>query len=329
MFANKNGNAKYDAAPVNFYREAKQRYEATKPIRGRSGDVRPLGKRRRDWECIVKVSDTAYAIRLYNTNVVTYHEDGSIELCTGGWPSVSTAEMIELHSPFYTVKRSRNVWAWNRYGNTDQNLKAEKYLVPADGTPVKFVRRDGRHVPETPQVIQQRVVDRTGIKELRAQIKPFLDYSKVMLKLSGGWLHLNTMFDLGGEKFQTYVHGRLIFPKNFTREQEAALNNVGYKTSSNDARDFVQMILDFGEDHDQWMRLMYSLLSRFTSGVEKSLAFTEIEDHEYYTRPCNYYNERYTVKQFMDLINRILRQHPDAQKVQEISPNKRFHTNVV
>jgi hypothetical protein len=57
-------NSKYDAEPVKFYREAKQRYEEIKPIRGRSEDVRPLGKRRRDWECIVKVSDTAYAIKL-------------------------------------------------------------------------------------------------------------------------------------------------------------------------------------------------------------------------------------------------------------------------
>lgn len=328
MFANKNGNGKYDAAPVNFYREAKQCYEEVKPIRGRSGDVRPIGKRNRDHECIVKVSDTAYAIRLYNTNVVTYHEDGSINLCTGGYPSVSTAEMIGLHSPFRTVKRNRNVWAWYKIDGED-DVSPAKYLVPADGTSVKFVRRDGRYVSETSQVMKQRVTDKTGIKELRAQIKPFLDYAKVMLNLSGGWLHLNTMFDLGGEKLNTYVHGKIIFPKNFTREQEAALNNVGYKTSSNDARNFVQMILNCGEDHDQWMRLMYSLLSRFTSGVEKSLAFTEIEDHGSYKRPCNYYNERYTVKQFMDLINSILRQHPDAQTVQEISPNKKFHTNVV
>ena len=322
-------NSKYDAAPVNFYREAKQRYEEVKPIRGRSGDVRPIGKRSRDHECIVKVSDTAYAIRLYGTNVVTYHEDGSVELCTGGYPSVSTAEMIELHGPFYTAKRSRNVWAWNRYESKDENLKAEKYVIPADGTPVKFVRRDGRYVPETPQVIQQRVVDRTGIKELRARIKPFLDYAKVMLNLSGGWLHLNTMFDLGGEKLNTYVHGQIIFPKNFTREQGALMNNVGYRTSRNDARDFVQMILDCGEDHDQWMRIVYLLLSRFTDAVERDFAFTETHECGTHQRPCNYYNGRYTVKQFMDLIGRILRQHPDAQTVQEISPNKKFHTNVV
>lgn len=322
-------NSKYDAAPIHFYREAKQRYEEVKPIRGRSEDVRPLGKRRRDWERIVKVSDTAYAIRLYDTNVVTYYEDGSVELCTGGWPSVSTAEMIELHSPFYTAKRSRNVWVWNRYQSTNDNLEAEKYIVPANGTPVKFVRRDGRYVPETPQVIKQRVVDRTGIKELRAKIKPFLDYSKIMLNLSGGWLHLNTMLDLGGEKFNTYVYGQIIFPKNFTREQEITMNNVGYRPNENDSRAFVQMVLDCGEDHDQWMRIMYLLLSRFTDAAERDLAFTETHEWGTHQRSCNYYNSRYTVKQFMDLINRILRQHPDAQTVQEVSPNNKFHTNVV
>lgn len=321
-------NSKYDAIPVKCYREAKQCYEEVKPIRGRSGDVRPLGKRRRDWECIVKVSDTAYAIKLYSTNVVTYHEDGSIDLCTGGWPSVSTAELIELHSPFRTVKRNRNVWAWYKIDGED-DVNPAKYLVPANGTPVKFVRRDGRYVPETPQVLHQWVTDRTGIKELRAKIKPFLDYSKVMLNLSGGWLHLNTMLDLGGEKLNTHVYGQIIFPKNFTREQEITMNNVGYRPNENDSRAFVQMILDCGEDHDQWMRIMYLLLSRFTDAAERSLAFTETHECDDYQRSCNYYNSRYTVKQFMELINRILRQHPDAQTVQEISPNNKFRTNVV
>lgn len=321
-------NSKYDAIPVKCYREAKQCYEEVKPIRGRSADVRPLGKRRRDWECIVKVSDTAYAIKLYSTNVVTYHEDGSIDLCTGGWPSVSTAELIELHSPFRTVKRNRNVWAWYKLDGED-DINPAKYLVPANGTPVKFVRRDGRYVPETPQVLQQRVTDRTGIKELRAKIKPFLDYSKIMLNLSGGWLHLNTMLDLGGEKLTTYTHGRIIFPKNFTREQETMLSNVGYRPNENDSRGLVQMLLTCGEDHDQWMRIMYTLLSRFTDAAERSFAFTETHKCGDYQRPCHYYNSRYTVKQFMELINRILRQHPDAQTVQEVSPNNKFRTNIV
>lgn len=112
-------------------------------------------------------------------------------------------------------------------------------------------------------------------------------------------------------------------------EQEITMNNVGYRPNENDSRAFVQMVLDCGEDHDQWMRFMYLLLSRFTNAVERDLAFTEMHECGTHRRPCNYYNAKYTVKQFMDLINRILRQHPDAQTVQEISPNNKFHTNVV
>lgn len=335
MFANKNRNGKYDAAPVNFYREAKQRYEEVKPIRGRSGDVRPIGKRSRDHECIVKVSDTAYAIRLYKTNVVTYHEDGSIELCTGQYPSVSTAEMIDLHSPFKTIKRNSNVWAWYKIDGKD-DVNPTKYLVPADGTSVKFVRRDGRYVPETLQVIQQRVVDRTGIKGLRAQIKPFLDYSKVMLKLSGGWLYINTMLELGGEKKEVYFRGKIIFPKHFTQEQEAMLDNVVSPYVSDRDRegfaiDFVNLVLE--ADEDQRMRIMYLLLTTFSSEVERNIAFTETYNHlmnnHNVKQDCHYLDRRYTVEQFTDVISKILRQHPQAKTVREIEPGKKFHTNVV
>ena len=34
------------------YKSAQQRWELTKPIRGRDTDVRPIGERRRTWERI-------------------------------------------------------------------------------------------------------------------------------------------------------------------------------------------------------------------------------------------------------------------------------------
>ena len=39
------------------YENFKRKYENTKPIRGRSVDVRPIGARRRDWEQVVRVVD--------------------------------------------------------------------------------------------------------------------------------------------------------------------------------------------------------------------------------------------------------------------------------
>ena len=38
---------------IDLYAWYKHRYEDTKPIRGRAEDVRPIGKRSRDWELVV------------------------------------------------------------------------------------------------------------------------------------------------------------------------------------------------------------------------------------------------------------------------------------
>lgn len=49
---------------INSFAEAEQRYNDTKPMRGKHklDDVRPLGKRTRDWERIIKISDTCYVL---------------------------------------------------------------------------------------------------------------------------------------------------------------------------------------------------------------------------------------------------------------------------
>lgn len=38
------------------YKFYEEKYNKTKPIRGRSTDVRPIGERRRDWETIISLS---------------------------------------------------------------------------------------------------------------------------------------------------------------------------------------------------------------------------------------------------------------------------------
>ena len=98
---------------INDYAIALKRWEDTKPIRGRAEDVRPIGKRRRDWELLVKdtrADGVWYGARLYRTNVVMYSPDGRIEFRTGGWASVSTAEFMSAHSPFRATKTRGQVW---------------------------------------------------------------------------------------------------------------------------------------------------------------------------------------------------------------------------
>lgn len=56
------------------------RYNATKPYRGWSTDVRPWGNRRKQNERIIKYGNDTYAARLYDTDVVVVRRDGTVTI---------------------------------------------------------------------------------------------------------------------------------------------------------------------------------------------------------------------------------------------------------
>jgi hypothetical protein len=63
------------------YEQALQRHDSIVPIRGRNVEVRPIAQRRNDNFTIrVNQADNSVVIRLYHTDIVTYHKDGTIEL---------------------------------------------------------------------------------------------------------------------------------------------------------------------------------------------------------------------------------------------------------
>lgn len=75
---------------VDSYARALEVWRTTKPWRGRTleTDARPLGKRNAKHKMVRKRGDGAIAFTLYNTDVVTYHPDGSAEI--EPWAFVST-----------------------------------------------------------------------------------------------------------------------------------------------------------------------------------------------------------------------------------------------
>ena len=96
MYRNSMGEIKR----IVTYEEAKLRYEQIKPIRGRAGDVRPLGDRKNDSYRIAKrvnpLNDTtSYQCFLYSTPVVEFKPDGDVEINMGGWGSTATRGFIE------------------------------------------------------------------------------------------------------------------------------------------------------------------------------------------------------------------------------------------
>lgn len=63
------------------YEQAVSKHDSIAPIRGRSTDTRPLGQRRNDNLTIRVLPNTnSVAIRLYHTDIITYHDDGTIDL---------------------------------------------------------------------------------------------------------------------------------------------------------------------------------------------------------------------------------------------------------
>jgi hypothetical protein len=63
------------------YEQALQKFNSIDPIRGRNIDVRPVAQRRNDNFTIrLSPKDESVIIRLYHTDIITYHKDGTIEL---------------------------------------------------------------------------------------------------------------------------------------------------------------------------------------------------------------------------------------------------------
>jgi len=98
---------------ITTYEEAKLRYEQIKPIRGRAGDVRPLGVRSNDSYRIAKLINplndtTSYQCILYRTPVVEFKSDGDVEINMGGWVSTANRTFIEriLHLRCYSKNGS-------------------------------------------------------------------------------------------------------------------------------------------------------------------------------------------------------------------------------
>jgi hypothetical protein len=162
-----------------YYVQAKQHYENTKPIRGRSEDIRPAGKRRRDWERIVRLGEDAYAYRLYSTECVIY-EPNRITLTCNSWCTPLTAKFMTSYSPFPIMKARNVLWA-------AFDMQGFSGWYPIHKQMFINLTEDGRLVPEI-KPVPVRCVDRKKAKELRARIEPFVKYCEAMLKLSDGWV---------------------------------------------------------------------------------------------------------------------------------------------
>lgn len=171
-----------DIKRIVTYEEAKLRYEQIKPIRGRAGDVRPLGDRKNDSYRIAKrinpLSDiTSYQCILYSTPVVEFKPDGDVEINMGGWGSNATRVFIE---------RILHLSCYSKNGSSVLLLSSTSEVV-LHKTKTTVIRRQEVH-PFTWELMVSEPVYETQLNKkkannVRARYSEFEKYLKGMVNL--------------------------------------------------------------------------------------------------------------------------------------------------
>lgn len=179
------------------YEDFKRKYENTKPIRGRSIDVRPIGARRRDWEQVVRVVDSTgevlYGGKFHDTDVFLFRPNGNVIFNLNGWHTPTTREFIHNHCPVTSAHISKNkIWLYLAAHGT-----CNTFVPMPDSEPleIEYIPESRKYRTDKFLHVKQWVVDRKLAKEQRERVKPFLDYCRVMLSLSDGLVARDRVFE--------------------------------------------------------------------------------------------------------------------------------------
>ena len=156
------------------------------PIRGngRNAGIKPIGKRalthmtiRRERNVTSPMGNVGMAImcRLYETDCVTFYEDGSSKLATGGWATQSTImfidALIDHHTWVTHAPQSDGKMLYNKNGKKKYVWEGFLYLDP-DSIPLN----DGLCVVHR--------VNRKAMNEVRKLNAPFRKYVQSMVKVA-------------------------------------------------------------------------------------------------------------------------------------------------
>jgi len=177
---------------IRIYEHMKNRYEKTKPIRGRSTDERPWGDRRRDAELIVQTTraldgKVLYGAKLYDTVVFAVAPDGAITFRCDGWVSPTTTAFLHGVMRDYALggafRQYNSLWIrLYRHGN---------YMlqrIPPTGDLTLKYNVDTDKYETHPVIATKRLINRQAMKAMREKVRGFREYYRPLLKLSDGFV---------------------------------------------------------------------------------------------------------------------------------------------
>ena len=197
-----------DLPTLRNYAEAVKWESQITPIRGRAENeqCKPLGNRRKTYASVRK-EEGKVICKLYHTDVLTYHEDGRIEIMMDGWASQTTMSFIESLLDVRMVRRHNRIWIrshaegnsrleWNALHSTDSNLLTR--------------RADGYVTLHNPAQVCTHKINRAEANNVRKQYKAFKDYLVRTMRLRDGGFSAQEFGDVfGWQEAVDGMHGDL------------------------------------------------------------------------------------------------------------------------
>ena len=292
----------------DFY---KNLYESIKPIRGRAEEVKPLGKRTRDWEQVVKAvnptegADEIYSAKLYQTECVRYHPNGDVELRPESWSTPITASFIHEHSPFYCYKQYKKLWIRLQGTGADRH-----YPIQGDSLIMRYVGTGSQggfeYEPATPVVIEKEVVDRSKAKDARAPLKPFLDWAKMMHKLSDGWIMDSTREQFGVRKLDRWNGG---FDYNDMPDITSQTYYGGHEFDSKKTYAYLQEC-----SSDEYMKIYLALLSEKHKAIKHTMA-KSVQHPQHSNSTIEFYDMQFDFTMLKRRVYKMAEEACDVKKI--------------
>ena len=295
------------------YAGMKARHESTKPIRGdgTNAGVIPLGKRNKTNEQLVrKVIDgqVVYACRLYDTDCVEYWPDGSVLIRDGGFNTTTTGKFIHDWSPFACWRQYSQLWV--RFENLDKDIV--NYPVGEQGSkyePLITVDMHGarRWKIVGKQTVTKSYVDKTAMANARAPMKPFLDWAKVTLSMSDGWV--------------MYATRKEVLAQVGTKVTATSTNSVAFNK---------QLYLAIQEDPDFYAAALHLLLP---THIAKETRLSDIEEVDPRIPTFNKtpvfkrcFDTKHTYTQLRDAVDAMIKKACDVMMLVEEEPRNPTRT---
>jgi hypothetical protein len=178
-------------SPLLHYADAAAKEASIKPIRGRSVECKPLGKRTQTWLTIAKVGDNIEIRRgsgPHASTLLTYLPDGTIKIRPNRYPCNTTNQIFHRvlgyrHTRF--AVHDRNTWVHANY--KDEDTTTQGWLPVVEELVFKWEERSNGHilVLQNPTLPKKHTINRkkANIIRKKPEYAPFRKYLSATMKL--------------------------------------------------------------------------------------------------------------------------------------------------